>query len=227
MKKIIYKSGELVLRRVMSGNTPLLLSKQNQHILIDTGLTRSWKTVSKNIDNLIKEDSLATLIITHAHHDHVENAALIKQKYDVNIIVHAKESQYLKDGITSPLTVYNNSNIDKHLYEPVTGDIIVEDELELINLGFNAKVIKTSGHSPGSISIIVNNSIVIVGDALGGMENKNFAQSIKVVSEETQLSWEKLINLNAKLYLPSHGGEEISYEALVEKYKSYTIYKRN
>lgn len=228
MSKIIYQSNGIVLQRVMSGNSPLLVSNENRHILIDTGIKKNWDKITLILDSIIKESKLTALIITHTHYDHIENINCIKEKYNPIIIIHKNESEFISNGIT-PLSTGDKFNICKltqREFDSIDTYITFEKEINLNNYGFKAKVIWTPGHSPGSISIIVNNDIAITGDSLGGMEKKKYAKSINIVSNEIQRSWEKLLALKCKKYIPSHGTKELEYEDLLSMYKKYKILKQ-
>jgi hydroxyacylglutathione hydrolase len=74
-------------------------------------------------------------------------------------------------------------------YQPVQPDILVNERMTLNEFGFNAFVIHTPGHSFGSISVIIDNEIAIVGDAMFGVFRNSvflpFADDLK----QMVISW--------------------------------------
>jgi Zn-dependent hydrolases, including glyoxylases len=81
----------------------------------------------------------------------------------------------------------------------------------------NIRVISTPGHSIGSISVIVDNEVAIVGDALFGIFSNSvfppFADDVKTLID----SWGKLLKTNCTLFLPAHG-RPITRELLEREY---------
>ena len=208
-----------------------LINSQNNYILIDTGRANSWKKLSSKLDDILGKDKLSCLILTHTHFDHVENADKIKEKYKSMIIVHQSESEYLMLG-NSPLpkgsnlaTGFMTEVLGKKLesryqYEKVNPDIIVDQRYDLIDFEFNAHIIHTPGHSKGSLSIIIDNEIAIVGDAMFGVFGNSIYPPFADDPETMVKSWIKLINTNCDLFLPGHG-KEISRKLLESQYEKY------
>ena len=54
-------------------------------------------------------------------------------------------------------------------YEPCQPDILVNSSLDLKEFGFSAFIIHTPGHTIGSMSIVVDNEVAIVGDTMFGV----------------------------------------------------------
>lgn len=65
----------------------------------------------------------------------------------------------------------------------------------------------TPGHSIGSMSIIVDNEVAIVGDSMFGVFKWSvfppFAEDCKQMIQ----SWGKLLETNCSIFIPSHGTE--------------------
>jgi len=208
-----------------------LINSQNNYILIDTGRANSWKKLSSKLDEILGKNKLSGLILTHAHFDHVENTAKIKEKYKSRIIVHQSELEYIMQG-NSPLPKGSNLatgfmvNVlgkklqSKYQYEKVNPDIIVGEKYDLIDFGFNAYIIHTPGHSKGSMSIIIDNEIAVVGDAMFGVFGNSIYLPFADDPETMIKSWNKLINTNCDLFLPGHG-KEISQKLLESQYEKY------
>lgn len=216
--------------QVLEGRSnSFLVNSGNNYILIDTGRKNSWRRLKSRIDKILGEAELSGLILTHTHFDHTENAAKIKKKYNSQIIIHQSEAEYLRHG-NSPLPKGTNlttgfmiNTIGKRVqsrynYETADPDIIVDKKYDLIDFGFNAQIIHTPGHSKGSMSIIIDHEIAIVGDAMFGVFGNSIYPPFADDTAALVKSWNRLIHSNCNLFLPGHGKEirrkllEMQYE---------------
>lgn len=225
-----------MIYQVLKGRSNSFLVKcENNYILIDTGRKNSWKELTSKLDEILGKNELSCIILTHTHFDHVENAAKIKEKYKTKIILHRSETEYLKRGNT-PLpkgttlaigfivNVFGKRIESKYNYETVDPDILVDKKYDLSPLGFNAYIIHTPGHSKGSMSIIIDNELVLVGDTMFGVFGNSIYPPFADDPETMIKSWKKLLETSCKLFLPGHG-KGISSELLqtqFNKYKSTT-----
>ena len=99
-------------------------------------------------------------------------------------------------------------------YQPFIPDMWISGETILE--GFPIQIIPTPGHSKGSISIIVDKEIALVGDTLFGVFRNSvfppFADDVK----EMVKSWGLLLDTRCCIFLPGHGSE-IKRELLQKK----------
>ncbi|MFL0198594.1 MBL fold metallo-hydrolase [Clostridium sp. WILCCON 0269] len=227
------KSGQKVYQILNGRSNSFLVSNRDKYLLIDTGRKNRWTELKNKLDKIgVDEKSLAALILTHTHFDHVENACKIKESYRTNLIVHKNEGDFVKSGNnpvirgTNPITVLITRILGERLrklykYKPAGYDITVDDNFDLIHLGFNAYIIHTPGHSIGSISVIIDNKIALVGDTMFGIFKSSvfppYAENIAVMVS----SWKKLLDTGCLLFIPGHGTE--NSRGLLEK--EYAKYK--
>ncbi len=54
-------------------------------------------------------------------------------------------------------------------YEPCGFDMLVDGMLDLKGMGMDAYIMHTPGHTSGSVSVIVEDEIALVGDTLFGV----------------------------------------------------------
>lgn len=221
-----------IIYQILKGSSNVfLVCWRNKYILIDTGRKTSWNKLNRNIDRIVGENHLSCLILTHTHFDHAENTAIIKNNYKTKIIVHESEAEYLKQG-NSPLPkgtnrvtgflvdIFGKRQQSRFKYEPVTPDIMANEIHDLNLSGSNSYIIHTPGHTKGSISVIIDNEIALVGDAMFGVFKGSvfppFGDDQDILIE----SWGKLLQTGCLIFLPGHG-KEISREFLQKQGDKY------
>lgn len=208
--------GGYMIMQILSGRCNVfLLTDGKTNILIDTSTNRNRNKLV-NMLELHNINKIDYLILTHTHHDHAANAKKIKDKYGAIVIVHKNESLRLIHGKaalpqgTNPFTRTLINRAGKKIeskfdYEPCPYDIEVDLVFSLKDIGFNAYLLHTPGHSSGSISLIIDDNIAIVGDTMFGIFKNSvfppYADNIK----ELVNSWRKLLSTGCVLFLPSHG----------------------
>lgn len=201
----------------------------NIFILVDTGRKNKWNELQTKLNQIgVNRVNFKALILTHAHYDHVENAYKIKNKFGTVIIINKLESEYLKSGKSSKIGFPKKKDskfkerIEKFItgffkYRPVKPDILTEEVYDLKELGFkNCQIIRTAGHTTGSVCIIIDNEIVITGDTMVGISDNTLPWYF--VSKEALLkSWKKILDTGSRLYLPAHGSA-VKREILIKNY---------
>lgn len=209
-------TGGYSIFQALSGRSNVfLLTNGKATILVDTSVTKSWNRLHRNLDGFgIK--TIDYLILTHAHFDHAANASKIKAIYKSRVFVQKEEESFLVNGDnvlpegTNRFTRPFMNSIGKRAlsilrYKPCQPDIIIDSEYDLKDLGFNAYLIHTPGHTIGSMSLIVDNEIAIVGDTMFGVFKWSAFPPFAQDEELLLASWEKLLKTNCDLFLPSHG----------------------
>ena len=233
MKSWTTKSGQKIYRILHGRCNCFLISYQNKYLLVDTGRENKWEKLSRELDKLgVNSNSLNGVILTHSHFDHAENAANIKKKFNKSIIIHRREADYLRRGEnpviqgTTFFTKFLTEGLSQKLltrycrYKPADCDVIIEDRYDLNHLGFNGYLIHTPGHSPGSISVIIEKEIALVGDAMFGVFKGSVFPPFAADSGLMVRSWERLLNTDCSIYLPAHGTQR-SKDLLQRQYNKY------
>jgi glyoxylase-like metal-dependent hydrolase (beta-lactamase superfamily II) len=219
MKKWKTKSGYEIIQ-IMSGRSNVfLLTNSENNILIDTSVSRLWNRLQKRLERLgiIKIDYL---ILTHAHFDHAANANRIKNKFNSLVIIQKEEASYLSNGdnilpngttiFTRPIVnVLGKQLFSRFKYEPCKYDLLVDFYFDLKDFGFNAYLMHTPGHTIGSMSIIIDNEIAIVGDTMFGVFKWSIFPPYAEDTEKMIQSWGNLLETNCSIFIPSHGTENI------------------
>lgn len=194
-------------------------------VLVDTSpaLFKKQLLSKLKIENI---HSIDYLILTHTHFDHAGNAAAIREVYAAKVIVHHLEAEYLLTG-NSPVPGGTNSItkwIVKHpgtfatrffAYEGCEADILVSDVFDLPLRNDHIKIIHTPGHSSGSLSLIINDEIALVGDTLFGTYPSSCFPPFADDVPQLLKSWKKLLDTGCNYFYPAHGG--VIHRNLLEK----------
>jgi len=192
------------------------VEKNGTTFLIDTGQKRFSEKLKSHISVLLKEyHKLDYLILTHTHYDHAENAKMIKELFLPKLIAHKSETQFLINGftklprgtniITDIITKLGNKYAHQiGEYEPVRTDIEIDDLyiFEKIN---RITIIHTPGHTMGSVSIIIDDEIALVGDSMFGLFRNKILPPFADYKKELYKSWSKLLETPCKSFIPAHG----------------------
>lgn len=219
------KSGYRILRILSGRSNVFLLTNGTQNILIDTSPKNKWNKLEKQLNDL-NIDHIDYLILTHTHFDHAANAHKIKEKFGALVIVHKTEDSYLKSGdnvlingtnifTRSIKNILANKIFLKLSYEPCQSDILVDLILDLTEFGFNAFIIHTPGHTVGSMSIVVDNEIAIVGDTMFGVFKWSVFPPYANDPKQMIKSWGRLLETNCSIFVPAHGSS--NNRVLVQK----------
>jgi len=201
--------------------------------LVDTGKSSAYNKLLAGISSLkLNNNQIDFLVLTHTHFDHCQNAAMIKEKYHCKIMVSENDKSVIRQGYT-PLPKGTNfftkilSLFGSHIlwkscrYRPFVGDFLLKDSFDFDKLFSDIRIIKTAGHSPGSISIIIDDEIAIVGDTMFGVFNNSVFPPFADNPDELIKSWNILLNTGCQLFLPGHGGI-ITRSILQKEYNKYS-----
>jgi glyoxylase-like metal-dependent hydrolase (beta-lactamase superfamily II) len=215
MKTWETKSGCRISQILSGRSNVFLITKGKKNILIGTSPENKWNKLEKKLIDL-NINNIDFLILTHTHFDHAANAYRIKKKYNAQVFVHETEASYLTTGnniipngtniITRSLIKFFAASVFRRLrYEPCQPDVLVNSSLNLKEFGFEAYIIHTPGHTIGSMSIVVDNEVALVGDTMFGISKWSvfppYANDVKQMVK----SWGKLLNTNCPVFIPSHG----------------------
>jgi len=231
MRQWVTRGGHSI-HQVMGGAWNVYaLTRGEDMILVDTGRRYRWGTLYNRIENLRFRGSPRALILTHTHFDHAENACRLRETYPLKVIVHASEMEYLRTG-NSPLPhgailptivlmlLARSLAKPRFEYRGVQGDIAVDDRLDLDPLGFEGYILHTPGHSRGSMSIIVQDTIALVGDTVSGIFPGSvfppYADDVPLMVD----SWRRLLETPCERFLAGHG-HEVHRSLLERKYEKY------
>lgn len=232
MKRWTTTNNTVIFRVFEKRSNVYLIVCDSLNILVDTSRKAYYKEITENLKEILDPGfSLDYLILTHTHFDHCENARRLKEEYGCEIIVHKAEADYLQRG-ASPLpkaTMWISRLVlrlqriflpEIGQYDPVEPDILIEQD-QTPSFCKSLRILHTPGHSVGSICVIVDQEIALVGDTLFRVVKRFIYPPFADQPVNLMQSWNKLLNTPCKLFLPGHG-HMIEQEKLTEQYERHT-----
>lgn len=212
-------SNGIIVQRLLGGRSNVFLVSNHQAaILVDTSWQPARPRLRSQLDSLgfHNERSLTALFLTHAHFDHTENAAWIRERYKPQVLIQQSEADYLRIGSNalsqSPKSFKRrmyarfSSLLLAHLhYQPAEADLTFNSEMDLGELGLDARLLHTPGHTAGSSSLIIGDRIAVVGDTMHHVFPHTAYPPFLDNPEALLESWAKLLDTGCRVFLPSHG----------------------
>ena len=145
-----------------------IISTPRSLTLIDTGVAGSEELIFSHLQRSgQRPEEVSSLILTHAHPDHLGAAKAIREATGCTIAAHGADQAWIEDTDRQ-----NRERPVPGFYQlvggPVAVDRIVEDGDTIeIGDGLTLEVIHTPGHSPGSISLLLLPDMALFsGDAI-------------------------------------------------------------
>jgi hydroxyacylglutathione hydrolase len=149
-------------------------------ILVDAGMSgQTDRAIDALAAHGVAPQDVRLILITHGHLDHFGGAKALRARTGAPIAVHAKDADALRGGQNlseakattwwSALMMRAGarmamSNADAVL-EP---DIVFDAPWRLDDYGIAGEVIHTPGHTPGSVTLLLDSGEAIVGDLAMG-----------------------------------------------------------
>ena len=193
------------------------------YLLIDAGPCGKAPVLLRALSRQgISPRQIRLILVTHVHYDHVGSLNAIRNHSDGPVLVHRAEAAHLTQGRmalppgTRPLTRALMALARRHprlarrllYFDPVAPDRIIDGPLDLSPYGFDARVLPTPGHTPGSISVVTSSGRAFVGDLAvnylpGGSRlfYPPFGDSFETIRD----SWRALAAIGVKTVYPAHG----------------------
>jgi hydroxyacylglutathione hydrolase len=184
-----------------------LVKDSDNYVAIDAG--SDIKTIEKELNILgINPEKVAIVMLTHTDGDHVAALPLFKNAK----VYLSKDEEQMINGKTAKMMNFHN--------KIATTNYNLLDDQQTITIGnIKIKGIATPGHTPGSMSYLVNDKYLFVGDAFGikngKVEKPNafFSKDMKTAIK----SFEKINKLpDAEYIFTAHTGYTDNYRNAVK-----------
>ncbi|HEY71901.1 MAG: hypothetical protein B6I35_06320 [Anaerolineaceae bacterium 4572_32.2] len=201
-------------------------------MLVDAGNPGQADLILKQLaEHDVAPDDVRLILITHGHIDHFGSAAALREQTGAPVAIHALDAVAARQGAHQPDSLQpTNRWIGLamrfpflHLpnrapaFEP---DVVIEEEWRLDEYGIAGRAVHTPGHTPGSISVLLDGGEAIVGDMvmgkLMGLIRKPGPPVVAWDLEQNQESVRQLLALSPRVVYVGHGGpfraEDVSAE---------------
>jgi hydroxyacylglutathione hydrolase len=195
--------------------------KDEGAIMIDAGPPRRIKTIQKFFADIkLEPQQLQLLVLTHGDFDHVGSAADIRQLTGAKIAIHEKDRIFLEEArfnFPRAVTVWGHVcrsllvPILPHLmkFSPTKPDVVLTGEdFSLKPFGVNGRILYTPGHTPGSLSVLLDSGEAFVGCLAHNNLPFRLKPGLPIFAgdiEKVKQSWKLLIAQGARDAYPGHG----------------------
>jgi len=179
------------------GSCNTVLIESEERMIVDPGVRElgSWGVLESRLKELgLTPLEIDTVINTHLHGDHAGSNFVFRGK---RLIVHEKE--ILPSG-QYKWPEFTEACVKTLKVQKVSSDTKISEDVE---------VITTPGHTPGSLSVIVDTPeglVAIVGDAINSREDFLKRKAPEWIEDkETYLkSIDRLREINPEMVIPGH-----------------------
>ncbi|MCW0211941.1 MAG: MBL fold metallo-hydrolase [Pseudonocardia sp.] len=154
-------------------NSYALVDDDGSVTLVDTGLKAAPPKLVAGLAAMGKQPSdVVRIVLTHAHPDHAGGAAEMGRRTGAPIAVHGDDVEYAEAGTSPPADA---SHLAGRLFSrlapggswPPFGVAEHLTDGQVLPVGGGLRVVATPGHSPGHISLLHEDTkVLITGDAL-------------------------------------------------------------
>ena len=195
-----------IVTELLEENTYILHNEDKECIIIDPGYG------FKLIDSFILLNNLKPLAIlaTHAHIDHIASASDFIDKYNIDLYLCENERLIVENFHRA----VNYWGMGDTIKRPNVSHWIKVDQKNLQISNFNFSIIFNPGHSPGSISFVMED-LVFCGDLIfkGSIGRTDLPLGNSIDMKQSLSFFVNSFKQDCKL-LPGHGEETTLYEEL-------------
>ena len=199
--------------------TAFLIDFDGELVMIDCGAGRSIDRIIENVEQEgLDPAAISTLILTHAHIDHIGAAPALRERLGCRILIHDLDADAVEAGdpVRTAASWYGIA------FPPTPVDLRLKGGEELLSFGGETlHCVHTPGHTPGSIAVWLDRGgkRVLFGQDIHGPFLPDFASDIGRWRD----SMEKLLTLKADILCEGHFGifqPADHVEAYIRKYLS-------
>ena len=190
-------------------------------IMVDTGPLGSGRAIWEWLKTLpISPQEIQLLVLTHGHADHVGSASSVKEFTGASIAMHEADKYMFETGVVVwPTAASNWGRIARPLLKPLTPlfrfdggqvDVVIGDAgLSLLEYGIPGRVVHTPGHTPGSVSVLLDTGEAFVGCMTHNSLPFRLGPGLPIFAEDLprlKESWGVLLDQQVRMIYPAHGG---------------------
>lgn len=220
------------VHRVADGLVNFYLLEQGGEVaLVDAGWPRSWPAIEEAVRGLGRTPGeLKSVVLTHAHPDHLGAAAKVREQTGATVFVARDEVARARGKAKGASPFALVPGLLPHLWRPSATGFVLHatahgfmtptwvDEVTAFDIGDELdvpgrpRVIATPGHTEGHVSLLLSGGVLIAGDALTNLDvltretgPRLMPDALNGDAERTRASLANLEGLDAGTILPGHG----------------------
>jgi hydroxyacylglutathione hydrolase len=201
-----------------------IVSTTDGCILVDTGLPGSEHKIAKALARLgLDYADIKLIIVTHAHVDHAGSAARLRELSGAPILAHVGDADYYSREASMTFCptgwfgrLFIKTNLMLEPYAGFVPDILVDGDspVDLSPYGIRGVVRHTTGHTTGSISVLLDTKEALVGDLiasgilLGGIVRTGVARRPPFEDDPQAVSFalRGMVDEGVEQFYMGHGG---------------------
>lgn len=187
-----------------------LIKSGSNYVAIDAA--ENAQNIKQELSKLdIDPEKVTAILLTHTDSDHVGAVKLFK---NAKVYISSFEEQMINGKTPRAMLIFNNK-LDS-AYE------IIEDNQTFDISGLKIKGIHTPGHTPGSMSYVINDKYLFTGDTLSlkGQKVELFNDFFNMDGVIEEKSIRKLANLSGIKYIfTAHYGYTDNFDKAMESWK--------
>jgi len=151
-----------------------VLQSSKGAVLIDAGIPNSEKRVAAALAKLgLDYSDLNLIVVTHGHFDHAGNASTLRKLSGAPVLIHEQEAKFCAGE--QQMKLCPTGWVGKLLYKSgapqtpfgyFTPEVVLSgnDRFDLKPYGLPGYVTSTPGHTPGSVSVVMDDGQTFVSD---------------------------------------------------------------
>ncbi len=154
-----------------------IVTTENGVLVVDAGMPHTAFRIVGKIRALgYAPHDVRLIVVTHGHIDHAGGARSLQRATGAPIALHRADmplvaTRKLKMPPGRTATVDAIGRVIRAFgwavpLETFSPDVCVEDGQSLREFGFEARVVHTPGHTDGSVSVLFDDGVLFVGDAI-------------------------------------------------------------
>jgi glyoxylase-like metal-dependent hydrolase (beta-lactamase superfamily II) len=210
---------EIYSKRLMINRCYVI--KDQGCVMVDAGPAKSEPAIEEWLGEIgIGPEELQLIVLTHGHFDHVGAALGVKEITGAKIAIHEDDQDALESGSMAwPSGVTTWGRIARTVLGPLVkamlqfdetpADVVLGDEgLSLADYGIPGEVIHTPGHSPGSVSVLLETGDAFVGCMAHNALPFRLRPGLPIFADDLprlRESWRPLLERGAETIYPAHG----------------------
>ncbi len=194
--------------------------KDEGTIVVDAGEPRKGPTFLRGMQRAgIQPHDVRLILLTHAHFDHMGSAADLKEITGAPLAVHEREAEWVETGaphLPPGVTAWGRMSMSVlRLLEPLlhvppasVDRRLGDDVISLEEYGIPGVVMSTPGHSPGSVSVLLESGEAFVGDLAMNRFPLRLTPGFPIFADDPEQvvqSWRRLLQRDIRTIFPAHG----------------------